>query len=89
MSHNVASFPKKGSRNEFTQLRDEFQLAFEEVGGRKALAKWAETNPDQFYKLVVQLLPKEKTSDVATRTATLEDLLLELSSESDHPRPLH
>ena len=79
----------RGSRNKFTHLRDEFLLAFEEVGGREALVKWAESNPDQFYRLVVQLLPKERTVDMTTRQVTLEDLLIELGRENDYPLPPH
>ena len=87
-SGNPAGRPK-GSRNKFTQLCDEFLLAFEEVGGREALVKWAESNPDQFYRLVVQLLPKERTVDMTTRQVTLEDLLIELGRENDYPLPPH
>jgi hypothetical protein len=76
-----------GNRNRFTHLRDEFLVAFEEMGGREALVKLAESNPDQFYKLVVQLLLKEWTVDMTTRTATLEDLLIELGRKNDYPFP--
>ena len=80
-SGNLTGRPK-GSRNKFTHLRDEFMLAFEEIGGREALVKWAESNPDQFYKLIVQMLPKERIVDMTTRTATLEDFLIGINGET-------
>jgi hypothetical protein len=48
-----------------------------------ALVKKVETKPDQFYQLVVQLLPKERAIDMTTRTATLEDFQLEINLESE------
>jgi len=80
----------RGSKNKFTHLRDEFLTAFDEIGGRKALVKWAQSNPDIFYKLVVQMLPKERTVDMTTRTATLEDFLIEINRGSEHHSlPVH
>lgn len=64
-------------------IREQIRIA------SKALMRWAETNPDQFYKLVVQLLPKERTVDMTTRTASLEDMLLEFGRENGHPPSSH
>jgi len=72
-----------GSKNKFTHLRDEFIAAFEEIGGREALVKWAQSNPDMFYKLVVQMLPKERAVDLTTRKMTLEDLLTDMNRDSE------
>lgn len=50
----------KGAVNESTRLiRDAFVKVFRERGGHKGLAAWAESNPDEFYKLTVKLCPKE------------------------------
>jgi len=73
----------RGSKNKFTHLRDEFLAAFEEIGGRKALVQWAQSNPDMFYKLVVQMLPKERTVDMTTHKMTLEDVLVDLDYGSE------
>lgn len=79
-SGNAAGRPK-GSRNRFTELRDEFMLAFEKIGGREALVNWGKDNPDQFYKLVVQMLPKERTVDMRSQAMTLEECLIGLNRE--------
>jgi len=39
-----------------------------------------------FYKLVVQMLPKERTVDVTTRKMTLEDLLVVMDYGSELQR---
>ena len=51
----------KGSRNKFTKLKEDFLGAFEDIGGRKALADWAGKRENQgtFYKISAQLFPKE------------------------------
>lgn len=49
---------KPGTPNKLTvAAKEAFQLAFEGVGGVDGLIKWAQHNPDEFYKLYARLIP--------------------------------
>jgi hypothetical protein len=55
---------QKGTKNKYSRLKGAFFDAFhsEEMGGTQGLIDWAKTNTDtrtQFYKLMVQLMPKD------------------------------
>jgi hypothetical protein len=51
----------RGSANKLTRAAKEaFGLAFEKLGGVKALAEWAEENRTEFYKLYARLIPTEQ-----------------------------
>ena len=53
----------KGSVNKFTaSAKEAFQIAFDELGGAKELARWAKTNQTEFYKLFSKLIPVDVTS---------------------------
>lgn len=54
----------KGSKNKFTKLKDDWLKAYEEIGGKKALAKWGKKNPDVFFREVTKLFPREASIDV-------------------------
>ncbi|KKM04472.1 hypothetical protein LCGC14_1763900 [marine sediment metagenome] len=62
----------KGQKNKFTKLKEDFFYAFKKMGGRKELAEWAllPRNRDTFYKLVIQLIPKEMKIDADINTGT-------------------
>ena len=48
----------KGSQNRLTRAgREAFMLAFDEVGGVKALTAWARENQTEFYRLYARLIP--------------------------------
>lgn len=50
----------KGSLNRFTNLKDAFLGAFEDLGGRKGLVKWAKEskiNKRTYYQLIAKMLP--------------------------------
>jgi len=50
----------KGSKNKFTELKEAFLEAFEELGGVDGLVKWARKNnkcQGEFYKMVAKMLP--------------------------------
>lgn len=54
---------KKGIPNKVTtKAREAFALAFDDIGGGKALAQWAEENQTEFYKLYARLIPVDHTS---------------------------
>jgi len=67
----------KGSTNKYGKtVRDQFLLAFEELGGLKALVKWARSSPVrrlEFYKLLVHILPKTVEASVE-HTWNIENL---------------
>jgi len=50
----------KGTPNKVTAtVKEAFKVAFEEMGGAPALAKWGMENPTEFYKLASKLIPTE------------------------------
>jgi hypothetical protein len=58
-SANPAGRPK-GSKNKATQeIKQAFYEAFYERGGVKALLKWADESPTDFYRLAAKLIPVE------------------------------
>lgn len=56
---------KKGTPNRLTgTFRDAVCLAYENIGGHEAFAKWAAENRTDFYKIAARLIPTEnKDSD--------------------------
>ena len=63
--HKKVGGKKKGVPNHFTQsVKDAFKMAFDEIGGAKALAAWGKKakNRDSFYKLASKLIPQDLTS---------------------------
>lgn len=51
----------KGMPNKLTKAAKEaFGLAFDKVGGVKALTEWAKENRTEFYKLYARLIPTEQ-----------------------------
>lgn len=57
---NAGKGRPKGSKNKFGQeAKEAFALAFEGIGGVPALTKWAQKNPETFYKLYSKLIPVE------------------------------
>lgn len=49
---------KKGQQLKSTVVAKEaFQLAFDGIGGHKALARWASLNQTDFYKIYGRLIP--------------------------------
>ena len=52
----------KGGVNKTTKAFKEALLnVFHEIGGEEKLAKWALSNPDEFYRLCGRLIPTELT----------------------------
>lgn len=50
----------KGVPNKSTiAVKQALQDAFDQIGGVERLAKFADENPDEFYKLWVKILPQE------------------------------
>ena len=51
---------KAGTPNKVTaSIKEAFKQAFDKLGGADALAKWAQKNPTEYYKLASKLIPTE------------------------------
>jgi len=55
--NELAIVPKVPSWAKKRNVRDQFQYAFELIGGIPRLAHWAHTNPDKFFALYSKLIP--------------------------------
>ena len=67
---------RKGTKDKFTELKDAFLSAFDELGGVKGLVEWAKRSNDntgQFYQMITKLLPRNVNID------TPGDLLFQIS----------
>ena len=56
----------KGSKNKFTDLKNAFLEAFEELNGTEGLVKWAKMNNRnraQFYQMITKMLPSNVSLD--------------------------
>jgi hypothetical protein len=56
---------KKGVPNKFTTLKDAFLYAFEEIGSREGLAKWAKKNRRAFYVIITKMLPNKSDVEIS------------------------
>jgi hypothetical protein len=61
---NLAALANASRLPAYTQsknVRQQFQYAFELIGGIPRLAHWAHANPDKFYQLYSKLIPAQVT----------------------------
>ena len=71
-----------GSKNKVTAtVKENIVAVFNRLDGTAGMAKWAERNPDAFYRSYCQLAPKEIIADVAG------DLNIQLISHLDNNTP--
>lgn len=49
----------KGSKNQFTNLKEAFINVFEDIGGEETLSRWAKENLTEYYKIISKFIPKE------------------------------
>jgi hypothetical protein len=59
----LAEAPKLPAYTRSRNVREQFQFAFELIGGIPRLAHWAHTNPDKFYQLYSKLIPAQITGE--------------------------
>lgn len=77
--HKQWGHRKKGSKNKFTRsAKEAFQIAFDTMGGGKALAAWAKENQTEFYKLYARLIPV----DIGSGGESLFEYLIGKQKES-------
>jgi len=63
---------KKGTPNKNTvAVKEALQAAFAGIGGVEQLTKFAKSNPEEFYKLWVKMLPQEVKNTVAMDPSVL------------------
>lgn len=56
----------KGSPNKVTRdVKDNILAVFTRLGGTAAMARWAQNNQTEFYRLYARLIPLQVHSDVA------------------------
>jgi len=56
-------FPKKGALSR-TAVIEAFHDAFQQIGGVSRLSLWADTRPEEFFKLYARLLPPASHPDM-------------------------
>jgi hypothetical protein len=59
----LAVSPKLPKYVRTRNVREQFQFAFELIGGIPRLAHWAHQNPDKFYSLYSKLIPTQITGE--------------------------
>jgi len=57
----LANAPRLPGYTRTRNVREQFQHAFELIGGIPRLATWAHANPDKFYALYSKLIPAQVT----------------------------
>jgi hypothetical protein len=61
--HDLAGIPKPPAWAKTRNVREQFQHAFELIGGIPRLALWAHQNPDKFYQIYSKLIPAQITGE--------------------------
>jgi hypothetical protein len=59
----LASAPQLPAYARTRNVREQFQHAFELIGGIPRLAHWAHANPDKFFALYSKLIPAQITGE--------------------------
>ncbi len=56
----------KGSKNKYTEIKDEFLLAYHHIGGLGNLTQWAkkEANQGKFFEMLTKLFPREIKAEI-------------------------
>lgn len=70
----------RGAKNRFTNLKEAFLEAFEDLGGKSGLVQWGKKNRGQFYQILSRLFPKEIKAEV-DMTETYEQRLRRLRGD--------
>jgi len=84
----------KGSKNKFTNIKEQFLAAYEGIGGLDALTIWAkkEKNKTEFYKMLTKLFPREIIGELKIGKSVSEystEELVELITEDGKIDTLH
>lgn len=65
----------KGAISKFTQLREDFLKAYQQMGGVQGLLKWANEHQTEFYMMIFKLLPKEISPSDQEPLLSYEEML--------------
>jgi len=73
----------RGSKNKFTEIKNEFLFAYESIGGLGSLTLWAKEpgNRTEFYRMLTRLFPREIKAEITVERSVSEysvDELVEL-----------
>ncbi len=69
----------KGSKNKLnTDIKEAFDLAFQGIGGAKALTEWAESHKSNFFKIYASMHPRKLQATVEHKH---EDFIKRLAEE--------
>ncbi len=75
---------RKGVKNKVTvDIREVFNWAFRDIGGREALSKWARNNKKTFYQTFAKLAPKELDINLSQQENFIESLAMKELTEVD------
>jgi hypothetical protein len=61
--NTLAATPRLPDYVRTKNVRQQFQFAFELIGGIPRLAHWAHQNPDKFFQLYSKLIPTQLTGE--------------------------
>lgn len=75
----------KGSKNKYTQLRDSFLEAFENIGGTKALAEWGKSHKKDFYHIVSRMLPSNIKAEIDIKEKQVFNINIEVTGNGHKP----
>ena len=83
-----------GSKSKFTNIKEQFLAAYEDIGGLIALVSWAKQpkNKTEFYKMLTKLFPKEIKGELKIGKSVSEyttEELIEFISEDGKPDTIH
>ncbi len=83
-----------GSKSKFTNIKEQFLAAYENIGGLDALITWAKQpkNQTEFYKMLTKLFPKEIKGELKIGKSVSEystEELIELITKDGKPDMIH
>ncbi len=63
--NNFSTGRPKGSKNKLnTDIKEAFDLAFQGIGGAKALTEWAQSHKSNFFKIYASMHPRKLQATV-------------------------
>lgn len=65
VAKNKGGRPRGRSNKQSTTVKDALIEAFDQMGGVPALVKWGKTDPKEFYKIWVKILPFVVAANIA------------------------
>ncbi len=80
--NNFSTGRPKGSKNKMnTDIKEAFDLAFQGIGGAKALTEWAQSHKSNFFKIYASMHPKKIQASVEHRHENFINWIQEQEAE--------